>query len=149
MPPSPVPKRETFKVPQAFAQALALHTQGHLNEAERIYSEVLAHRPDHFDALQMLSVIKLAKGEPGEALRLISQAMRMRKPSPQILRCRSLVSARPSAAGNQPIRRGSCRSQAGAGNRAGARGSAPCLMLYRIASHLPKGSRNPEVSCGL
>jgi protein O-GlcNAc transferase len=85
MPPSPVPKRETFKVPQAFAQALAFHTQGHLNEAERIYSEVLAHRPDHFDALQMLSVIKLAKGEPGEALRLISQAMHMRKPSPQVL----------------------------------------------------------------
>lgn len=82
MPPSPVPKRETFKVPQAFAQALALHTQGHLNEAERIYSEVLAHRPDHFDALQMLSVIKLARSQPAEALRLISQAMRMRKPSP-------------------------------------------------------------------
>jgi hypothetical protein len=43
---------------------------------------VLAHR---FDALQMLSVIKLAKGQPAEALRLISEAMRMRKPSPQIL----------------------------------------------------------------
>jgi predicted O-linked N-acetylglucosamine transferase (SPINDLY family) len=85
MPPSPAPKRETFKVPQAFAQALTLHTQGRLNDAERIYSEVLAHRPDHFDALQMLSVIKLAKGEPAEALRLISQAMRMRKPSPQVL----------------------------------------------------------------
>jgi len=85
MPPSPVPKRETFKVPQAFAQALALHTEGRLIEAERIYSEVLAHRPDHFDALQMLSVIKLAKGQPSEALQLISQAMRLRKPSPQIL----------------------------------------------------------------
>jgi protein O-GlcNAc transferase len=33
----------------------------------------------------MLSVIKLAKSQPAEALRLISQAMRMRKPSPQIL----------------------------------------------------------------
>ncbi|HET7803958.1 MAG TPA: tetratricopeptide repeat protein [Pseudolabrys sp.] len=85
MPSSPVSKRETFKVPQAFAQALEFHTQGRLNEAERIYSEVLAHRPDHFDALQMLSVIKLAKGQPGEALKLISQAMRMRKPSPQVL----------------------------------------------------------------
>jgi hypothetical protein len=27
LPPSPVPKRETFKVPQTFAQALALHTE--------------------------------------------------------------------------------------------------------------------------
>jgi predicted O-linked N-acetylglucosamine transferase (SPINDLY family) len=33
----------------------------------------------------MLSVIKLAKGQPAEALRLISEAMRMRRPSPQIL----------------------------------------------------------------
>src|SRR4026208_948998 len=85
MPPSPVPKRETFKVPQAFAQALALHTEGRLIEAERIYSEGLAHRPDHFAPLKMLSVIKLAKGQPSEALQLISQAMRLRKPSPQIL----------------------------------------------------------------
>ena len=85
MPPSPLPKPAPVKVPQAFADALALHKQGNLSEAERLYSQVLAHRPDHFDALQMLSVIKLAKGQPAEALRLISEAMRMRKPSPQIL----------------------------------------------------------------
>ena len=72
-------------MPQVFAQALELHKQGRLTEAEQFYSEVLAHRPDHFDALQMLSVIKLAKGQPAEALRLISEAMRMRRPSPQIL----------------------------------------------------------------
>src|SRR5262245_66132645 len=85
MPPSSLPKPAPFKVPQAFAEALALHKQGNLSEAERLYSQVLAHRPDHFDALQMLSVIKLARGQPAEALRLISEAMRMRKPSPQIL----------------------------------------------------------------
>jgi predicted O-linked N-acetylglucosamine transferase (SPINDLY family) len=83
MPPAPVPA--PIKVPQVFAQALELHKQGRLTEAEQFYSEVLAHRPDHFDALQMLSVIKLAKGQPAEALRLISEAMRMRRPSPQIL----------------------------------------------------------------
>jgi hypothetical protein len=33
----------------------------------------------------MLSVVKLARGQAAEALRLISEAMRMRKPSPQIL----------------------------------------------------------------
>lgn len=85
MPPAPVPAPAPIKVPQVFAQALELHKQGRLAEAEQLYSEVLAHRPDHFDALQMLSVIKLAKGQPAEALRLISEAMRMRKPSPQIL----------------------------------------------------------------
>jgi predicted O-linked N-acetylglucosamine transferase (SPINDLY family) len=85
MTPGPVPKPAPFKVPQVFAQALELHKQGRLTVAEQLYSEVLAHRPDHFDALQMLSVIKLARGQPAEALRLISEAMRMRKPSPQIL----------------------------------------------------------------
>jgi Tfp pilus assembly protein PilF len=33
----------------------------------------------------MLSVVKLARGQAAEALRLISEAMRMRKLSPQIL----------------------------------------------------------------
>ena len=32
-----------------------------------------------------MGVVKLAKGEPAEALRLVSAAMRLRKPSPQIL----------------------------------------------------------------
>src|SRR5262245_36603817 len=85
MPTAPVPKAAPFRVPQTFAQALELHKQGRLADAERLYAEVLTHRPDHFDALQMLSVIKLAKGQPAEALRLISEAMRMRKPSPQVL----------------------------------------------------------------
>jgi protein O-GlcNAc transferase len=85
MPPAPVPKQDLFKVPQAFAHALELHTLGRLPEAERLYTEILTHRPDHFDTLQMLSVIKLAHGQPAEALRLISKAMHQRKPSPQIL----------------------------------------------------------------
>ena len=86
MPPAPVPSTQRrSRCRRLFAQALELHKQGRLAEAEQLYSEVLAHRPDHFDALQMLSVIKLAKGQPAEALRLISEAMRMRRPSPQIL----------------------------------------------------------------
>ncbi|HET9715311.1 MAG TPA: tetratricopeptide repeat protein [Pseudolabrys sp.] len=85
MPTAPLSKSESLKVPQIFAQALALHHQGRLTDAERLYSEVLAHRPDHFDALQMLSVIRLAKGDASGALRLISAAMRARKPSPQVL----------------------------------------------------------------
>ena len=72
-------------VPQALAQALKLHEQGRLNDAEPLYAAILAVRPDHFDALQMLGMIKLAKDQPAEALRLVSEAMRMRKPSPQIL----------------------------------------------------------------
>lgn len=85
MPPASQPQVAGFNVAQAFAQALSLHEQGRLAEAERLYGDVLAARPDHFDALQMLGLIKLAKGQPAEALRLVSTAMGMRKPSPQIL----------------------------------------------------------------
>jgi protein O-GlcNAc transferase len=85
MPPLPQPKGAAFNLPQVLAQAIALHHQGRLAEAERLYAAILAERPDHFDALQMQALIKLAKGEPAEALRLVTAAMRQRKPSPQIL----------------------------------------------------------------
>jgi predicted O-linked N-acetylglucosamine transferase (SPINDLY family) len=89
MPPFPLPQAasqpSTLNVPQAFADALRLHEQGRLAEAEPLYAAILAARPDHFDALQMLAVVKHAKGEFAEALRLVSQAMKLRRPSPQIL----------------------------------------------------------------
>ena len=70
--PQPLAKPAAFNLPQALAQALALHGQGKLGEAERLYAEVLAVRPDHIDALQMMGLVKLAKGQPAEALQLIS-----------------------------------------------------------------------------
>lgn len=83
--PKPLPQAPTANVAKVFEQALQFHHQGRLAEAERLYGEVLAVRPDHFDALQMMALIKLAKGEPAEALDLISSAMRARRPSPQVL----------------------------------------------------------------
>ena len=62
-----------------------MHQQGRLAEAERLYAEILRARPDHIDALQMMALVKLAKGEPAEALQLVTAAMGGRKPSPQIL----------------------------------------------------------------
>jgi predicted O-linked N-acetylglucosamine transferase (SPINDLY family) len=91
MPPVPQPQTPGFNVAQAFAQALRLHEQGRLAEAERLYSDVLAARPDHFDSLQMLGMIKLAKGQAVEALRFISAAMELRAPSPQILVNRGII----------------------------------------------------------
>jgi protein O-GlcNAc transferase len=83
--PPPLPKTASSNVAPLLAQALQFHHQGRLPEAEALYAEILRLRPDHFDALQMMALIKLAKGEPAEALQLISAAMRGRKPSPQIL----------------------------------------------------------------
>jgi protein O-GlcNAc transferase len=83
--PQPLPKAPASSVAPALAQALQFHQQGRLAEAERLYAEVLAARPDHVDALQMMGLIKLAKGEPAAALQLVSAAMQGRKASPQIL----------------------------------------------------------------
>jgi len=50
----PLPSTKALNVPQALAQALALHQQGRLADAEPLYAAILAVRPDHFDALHML-----------------------------------------------------------------------------------------------
>lgn len=85
MAPSPLPNIKPVNVPQTYVQALKLHQQGHLAEAEQLYAAILSVRPDHFDALHMLGVIKLAGGRLSEALQLIANAMRSRTPSPQVL----------------------------------------------------------------
>ena len=82
MPSVPLPKA-SLNVPQALAQALQCHERGQLTEAERLYAAILAVRPDHFDALQMMGLVKLAKGQAAEALHLVAAAMKTRK-SPQL-----------------------------------------------------------------
>lgn len=67
----------------ALAEALALHQQGQLPEAERRYAAILAIKPDHADALHFLGLIKFAEGQPAEALRLIAAAMHAAR-SPQM-----------------------------------------------------------------
>jgi protein O-GlcNAc transferase len=85
MPSMPLPQGKPLDVPRTVHQALELHHQGRIAEAERLYAAVLAVRPDHVEALQMLGVIKLARGDAVTALRLVSQAMQLRPKSPQIL----------------------------------------------------------------
>jgi Flp pilus assembly protein TadD len=69
MPSLPLPKGKPIDVPRTVHQALELHHQGRIAEAEQLYATVLAVRPDNIDALQMLGVIKLARGELVTALR--------------------------------------------------------------------------------
>jgi protein O-GlcNAc transferase len=91
MPPSLLPNAKPLNVPQALAQALDLHRKGRFAEAERHYVAILAARSDHFEALHMMGIIKLAQGQPGEALQFIASAMRSKTPSPQILLNHGLV----------------------------------------------------------
>ena len=67
-----------FNLGQALGEAVALHRQGQLREAERIYARVLKAAPDHFDALNLLGAIKIQQGQFGEAQRLFGAAVKAR-----------------------------------------------------------------------
>jgi tetratricopeptide (TPR) repeat protein len=58
-----------------FAQGLALHQAGRLADAENIYQQVLATRPDHFDSLHLLGVIFLQRGNYAKAVQLFDLAL--------------------------------------------------------------------------
>ena len=66
-----------FNLAQTLQEALALHQQGRLREAEKLYARVLKAAPEHFDALHLLGSLKAQSGQMGEALRLISAALRI------------------------------------------------------------------------
>ena len=66
-------------------QAIALHRQGRLGEAEQIYSAVLAKDPGQFDALHLLGLARHQQGRAVEALRLIGAALQARPDSPDAM----------------------------------------------------------------
>jgi len=72
-PPVPPP----FDIAQAIQEAVALHRQNRLREAEKIYARVLKANPNTFDALNLLGALKAQTGQMGEALRLISAAVKI------------------------------------------------------------------------
>lgn len=64
-------------VADATTHAVALHQRGMLAEAEKFYASILQVRPDHFDALHLLGVLRQQQGNSAEAIRLIGAALRM------------------------------------------------------------------------
>ena len=73
-----------FNLDQSFNEALALHRQGKLRDAEKIYMRVLKAAPDHFDALNLLGTVKVQLGRVGEAHRLFSAAIKINPNIPQV-----------------------------------------------------------------
>ena len=76
------PKEETEEIPaeltvdQAIELAKGLQQRFSLNEAETIYRRILAHIPEHPDALHFLGLLQYQRGRPEEATRLVSLALR-------------------------------------------------------------------------
>jgi predicted TPR repeat methyltransferase len=77
------PKEETVEIPaeltvdQAIELANGLQQRFALNEAETIYRRILAHIPEHPDALHFLGLLQHQRGRTEEATRLISRALRV------------------------------------------------------------------------
>jgi tetratricopeptide (TPR) repeat protein len=61
----------------AFAQALALHQAGRLTDAEKIYRQILAAQPTHFDSLHLLGVIFMHRGDAEAAVRQIEAVLKV------------------------------------------------------------------------
>lgn len=55
--------------------ALALHQAGRLDEAERVYLDVLAAQPDQYHALHFLGVLRAQKGDLQGSVDLISRSL--------------------------------------------------------------------------
>ena len=77
--------------PPSIEEAVALHRQGRLDEAEKIYNRVLKLRRDHFDALHLLGMLHQQRGKAGEAYRLITAALKANPRSPDALSNLALV----------------------------------------------------------
>lgn len=58
-------------------EAVRLHREGNLDEARRIYSQILSHYPNNTEALHLLGVIAHQAGEYDNAIQLISRAIRL------------------------------------------------------------------------
>ena len=71
-----------FSLQQTMQDAVALHQQGRLREAEKLYARVLKAAPDHFDALHLFGLAKAQAGQMGEAYRLMSAALKLNPQAP-------------------------------------------------------------------
>jgi tetratricopeptide (TPR) repeat protein len=64
-----------FDVQTRLQKGFALHQQGRLDEAEKIYGEILRRVPNHVDALHLLGMVAHQKRDYERAVQLISKAI--------------------------------------------------------------------------
>jgi tetratricopeptide (TPR) repeat protein len=62
----------------AISAGLQHHSAGRLDEADKLYRQVLVREPNHPDALHLLGVIYGQRGQPETAVDLISRALKVR-----------------------------------------------------------------------
>jgi tetratricopeptide (TPR) repeat protein len=62
---------------QKLQQAIALHQQGRLTDAERFYKQILQQDPNHLDALHLLGMVALQTRQLERGIRLIEKVIRI------------------------------------------------------------------------
>jgi len=62
---------------QAFARAAAMHREGRLDDAERLYQAILATQPNHFEVLYRFGTLRYQQGRYPEALHYIAAALKV------------------------------------------------------------------------
>jgi len=70
---------------QQFEQATALHREGRLVDAERLYRQILRTRPDHVEARHLLGILRFQQGRSSEALDQIAAALKITPDYPEAL----------------------------------------------------------------
>jgi len=71
-------------VKQMLAHGYALHQKGFLNEAQRIYYQILNVQPSNFDALQLAGAIELEAKNYKQAVKLLSKSIKLNPNIPNI-----------------------------------------------------------------
>ncbi|MEA2905693.1 MAG: protein O-GlcNAc transferase [Alphaproteobacteria bacterium] len=88
----PVPSSPNeLALQQLVDRAIACHQNGRIDEAERLYRQILKAQPDQFDAQHLLGVIRHQQGRNDEALALLEAALRVNPHSPRALSNHGLV----------------------------------------------------------
>ena len=86
---SPVPDAAALQA--LLGQAVTLHQQGQLAEADALYAQVLAHQPGNAMAWQLRGVALAQAGQPAQALPLVDQALALRPDVAEIHNNRGMV----------------------------------------------------------
>src|SRR5262245_16173969 len=73
--PSPSPRNSAGAI--GLERAIQLHESGKLDDAEKIYRQILATDPRHFESLHLLGVIESQRGNHAQAVRQIGDALKI------------------------------------------------------------------------